>query len=42
MPPLNHSIGATVRYHIRSGGHDVTPYDWDQFLAFADQLSNSY
>jgi len=38
LPPLNHPIGGTVRYHIRTGGHDVTAYDWDQYLAFAGQL----
>ena len=38
MPPLNHPVGAPVRCHIRTGGHDVTAYDWDQYLMFADQL----
>jgi hypothetical protein len=38
IPPLNHPVGGTVRYHIRTGGHDVTAYDWDQYLLFAGQL----
>jgi len=36
MPPLNEPIGATIRYHIRTGEHDVTEYDWLQYLDFAD------
>jgi hypothetical protein len=36
MPPVDHPVGQTVRYHVRSGKHDVLPYDWEQYLAFAD------
>jgi hypothetical protein len=36
MPPVNHSVGNTIRYHIRSGKHAVTLYDWQQYVAFAD------
>ena len=36
MPPLNQPILHTIAYHIRTGKHAVTSFDWDQFLAFAD------
>lgn len=32
MPGLNESVGAGIRYHIRTGKHDVTDYDWEQYL----------
>ncbi len=38
MPVLEHPVGDVVRYHVRHGGHDVTAYDWEQYLDFADQL----
>jgi len=37
MPGVNHPVGQTTRYHIRTGKHDVTWYDWQQYLSFADQ-----
>jgi hypothetical protein len=37
MPPVNHPVGETIRYHIRTGKHDFTLYDWQQYLAFADK-----
>jgi hypothetical protein len=36
MPAADHPVGHTVRYHVRTGEHDVKPYDWEQYLAFAD------
>ncbi len=30
-------IGKTG-YHVRAGGHDVKPYDWAQYLNFADMF----
>ncbi len=37
MPTLNQPVGETIGYHIRSGKHDVTDYDWEQYLHFADR-----
>jgi hypothetical protein len=36
MPPLNQPIMRTLGFHYRTGKHEVTAFDWDQFLAFAD------
>ena len=37
MPGLNQPVGKTIGYHIRTGKHDVTDYDWEQYLNFADR-----
>jgi hypothetical protein len=37
MPGINQPVGKTIGYHIRSGKHDVTEYDWEQYLSFADK-----
>jgi hypothetical protein len=36
MPAENQPIMHTVGYHVRSGKHDITFYDWNQYLKFAD------
>lgn len=37
MPPLDTPVGDTIRYHNRTGKHDMTAYDWAQYLDFADR-----
>ena len=37
MPPVDQPVGDTVRYHVRTGVHDQTAYDWAQYLDFAER-----
>jgi hypothetical protein len=38
-PPVDKPArGDALAYHIRSGDHDITPYDWAQYLDFADRV----
>lgn len=37
MPSLNQPVGDIIHYHIREGKHDITSYDWEQYLNFADK-----
>jgi hypothetical protein len=37
MPPVGELVLSTIGYHIRSGEHDPTEYDWLRFLDFADR-----
>lgn len=38
MPAVNQPIQNTVAYHIRTGKHDVTDYDWEQYIKWADKF----
>jgi len=35
MPAVNSPVQNTLAYHIRSGKHDVTEYDWEQYIKWA-------
>ena len=38
MPDLNQPAQeGTIGYHIRSGSHALTGYDWEQYMDFADR-----
>ncbi|WP_372946967.1 alpha/beta hydrolase family protein [Mariniphaga sp.] len=37
MPQVNQPIINTVAYHIRTGGHGVTAFDWNQYIKWADK-----
>jgi hypothetical protein len=37
MPAADRPVAGTIGYHLRSGKHDVTDYDWQQYLDFADK-----
>lgn len=37
FPEPDHPIHTNVGYHLRSGKHDVTVFDWRQYLDFADK-----
>ena len=38
QPDVNSPVGDVIRYHMRTGKHDVTDYDWEQYLKAADDL----
>ncbi len=37
QPLPDRPVGDFIGYHLRTGKHDVTAYDWDQYLNFADR-----
>lgn len=39
MPPLDRpAIAGRRGYHVRTGTHNLTPFDWDRFAEFADKV----
>lgn len=37
MPGVNQPVQNTVAYHIRTGKHAVTDYDWEQYIKWANE-----
>ena len=37
MPGADRPVGATMGYHLRTGKHDLAPYDWERYMDFADR-----
>lgn len=37
MPRPDSPVIGVVSYHIRTGKHDITSYDWEQYIRFADE-----
>ncbi|MFA5655504.1 MAG: acetylxylan esterase [Dysgonamonadaceae bacterium] len=37
MPVVNNPTQSSIAYHIRTGEHDVTDYDWEQYIKWAKE-----
>ena len=37
FPKVNSPSHKRIGYHLREGKHNITHYDWDQFIKFANQ-----
>ncbi len=37
-PEPNKPVGKTIRYHVRTGKHDVTDFDWAQYIKAMNEL----
>jgi hypothetical protein len=37
QPPVNKPVMHDMGYHVRTGGHNVTDYDWARYMDFADK-----
>lgn len=37
MPDVNMPVGENIGYHMRNGKHDITLYDWEQYIQFAQK-----
>ncbi len=37
MPDVEQPVDSTIGHHIRNGSHDLTEYDWQRYMDFADK-----
>ena len=37
LPAPDRPVGGAIGYHLRTGAHALTAYDWEQYLDFADR-----
>jgi len=37
QPAVDQPVGERVGYHVRTGGHGVEVFDWEQYMNFADR-----
>lgn len=37
MPQPETPVTGIISYHVRNGKHDITSYDWDQYIRFSDE-----
>jgi len=37
LPAPDQPVGGTIGYHLRTGAHALTVYDWERYLDFADR-----
>lgn len=37
QPAVNSPVGDRVAYHVRTGGHAVMDFDWENYIKFADK-----
>lgn len=37
QPGIDQPVGGTIGYHVRTGEHSVKPFDWEQYMNFADR-----